>query len=234
MDTISFFIPIRKGSRRIKNKSFRKILNYKFGLTEIKVKQLLTLKKTFNKNIKNFKLEFIVSSDSKLVENYIKKFSWIKFHNRAPNLSTDNSLDKLIEVVPSICSGKIILWTHVTSPLFGSKEYIDFIKEFLKKKNKSAFSGIQISSFIYNQSKKKFISHSGNSKKWPRTQDLDKIFIVNSAAFIADRGVYIKYKNRLDPNPLPIIINKKKSLDIDSPVDLIYLEKILKQNDKKN
>ena len=139
MVTISFFIPIRKGSRRIKNKSFRRILDYKFGLTEIKVKQLLTLKKTFNKNIKNFKLEFIVSSDSKLVKNYIKKFPWIKFHNRAPYLSTDDSLDKLIKVVPSICSGKIIFWTHVTSPLFGSKEYIDFIKQFLKKKIKVHF-----------------------------------------------------------------------------------------------
>ena len=38
---ISFFIPIRKNSKRIKNKNIKKIGRNKFGLTEIKLKQIL-------------------------------------------------------------------------------------------------------------------------------------------------------------------------------------------------
>ena len=52
---ISFFIPIRKGSKRIKNKNIKPIKNFKLGLTEIKILQLRKLKNAINKlNLKNF------------------------------------------------------------------------------------------------------------------------------------------------------------------------------------
>ena len=35
---ISFFFPVRSGSKRVKNKNIRRVLNYKFGLLEIKNK----------------------------------------------------------------------------------------------------------------------------------------------------------------------------------------------------
>ena len=38
-------IPIRKGSFRIKNKNLRKLPGFKFGLTEIKIKQLEKFRK---------------------------------------------------------------------------------------------------------------------------------------------------------------------------------------------
>ena len=40
---ISFFIPIRKGSKRVKNKNIKKLENYKLGLTELKINQLKNL-----------------------------------------------------------------------------------------------------------------------------------------------------------------------------------------------
>ena len=46
---ISFFIPIRKGSKRVINKNTRPILHFKKGLTEIKVRQLLKLKHLLKK-----------------------------------------------------------------------------------------------------------------------------------------------------------------------------------------
>ena len=71
---ISVFIPVRKGSKRVKNKNIRAIGKYKLGLLEIKLKQLEKLIK-INNNKYNF--EFIVSTDSKIVEEYCKKFNWI-------------------------------------------------------------------------------------------------------------------------------------------------------------
>ena len=41
---ISFFIPIRKNSKRLKNKNLKRIRNYKFGLTDIKLRHLIKFK----------------------------------------------------------------------------------------------------------------------------------------------------------------------------------------------
>ena len=136
MDIISFFLPIRQNSKRIKNKSFKRINQFKYGLTEIKINQFRKIKKIFKNNFKQYKLEFVISSDSSKIENYVKKFNWIKFHKRPKKLSTDNSLDRLIQNVPKICNGDIILWTHVTSPCFEHLDYINFLSQFLRNKKK--------------------------------------------------------------------------------------------------
>ena len=44
---ISIFIPIRKNSKRIKNKNIKKIGKFKYGLTEIKINHLEKLKNIF-------------------------------------------------------------------------------------------------------------------------------------------------------------------------------------------
>ena len=134
--------------------------------------------------------------------------------------------------MPNICKGDLILWTHVTSPLFDQKDYFDFIKKFLlenkKKKIKSAFSADKIQKFIYREDKK-WISHDYNKKKWPRTQDLSKSFILNSAALIAKRSVYKNNKDRLCKNPLPIISRSNSGFDIDDLEDFNYVKKNLKK-----
>ena len=228
---ISFFIPIRKGSKRIINKNLKKLPKYNRGLTELKIGQFKNLRKKVHYEIGQ-KVEFVVSTNCKKVIKFLKKFSWIKIHKRSENLSSDNSLDKLIRIVPKICKGNYILWTHVTSPLFDEKEYSSFLKKFLenKKKHNSAFSADTIQKFIF--SDKKWISHDVRKRKWPRTQDLKPLYIANSAAFIASRKVYINKKNRICSNPMPIVTNKKKALDIDNLEDFKKLKNIL--NVKKN
>ncbi len=228
---ISFFIPIRKGSKRIINKNLKKLPRNKHGLTELKITQLKNLRKGLNSKIKQ-QVEFIVSTNCNNVIKFLNKYHWIKIHKRSEILSTDNSLDRLIQIVPKICKGNYILWTHVTSPLFDEKEYINFLIKFLKnkKKYKSAFSADKIQKFVFLN--KKWISHNVKKRKWPRTQDLKPIYIANSAAFIASRKVYINRKDRICSNPLPIVTNDKKALDIDNLEDFKKLENIL--NDKKN
>ena len=98
---ISFFIPIRKNSKRIRNKSIKKIGHYKYGLTEIKINHLKKLKNIF-KNEGKIRIEFIISTDCKIVKEYVKNFRWIKLHERKKDLATDDCLDKLIKEVPKI------------------------------------------------------------------------------------------------------------------------------------
>ena len=49
---ISFFIPIRKGSKRVKDKNIKPLPGYKFGVTELKIKQLDRLRKLLKKQKK--------------------------------------------------------------------------------------------------------------------------------------------------------------------------------------
>ena len=55
-EMISIFIPLRKGSKRIKNKNLRSLPGFKRGLTELKITQLSKLRKIFLKYFKKKKL----------------------------------------------------------------------------------------------------------------------------------------------------------------------------------
>ncbi len=227
---ISFFIPIRKGSKRVKNKNLKKLPGYKHGLTELKINHLKKFRKLVKKFSKN-EFEYVVSTDDEHVMKFLKKFEWIKIHKRSKKLAADDSLDELIRIVPKICSGHYILWTHVTSPFFDQEDYFSFLKNFLNEKNNSAFSADKLQKFIF--SKKKWISHNRKKRKWPRTQDLNPMYIANSASFIADRKVYLKNFDRICENPLPITTKNLRGMDIDDMNDFRKLEKIL-NNAKKN
>ena len=126
--------------------------------------------------------------------------------------------------VPKLCSGNYILWTHVTSPLFNSLDYIDFMDKFFRqKKFKSAFFLTSASTFFMN-SNFKWISHNEKKKK-SLTQDLQKYYLVNNAAFISSRKNYIFDKNRISAEAKATASGKYSEIDIDNKEDLLFLVK---------
>jgi len=220
---ISIFVPIRAGSKRVKNKNIRKISNFQLGLTEIKIKQLLKLKKKLGKKKD---IEFVIATNCLKVLDYCKHYKWIKTFRRNNKNSGDHSLNKVIKLAPKICTRKFILWTHVTSPLFNSHCYFEFINFFFKNKtSKSAFSADLIQKFLY-QKDKKWISHNKKKNKWPRSQDLKPTFVANSAAFIANRKTYIHANDRLCDDPFPIISKGNTGFDVDNKDDFQSLKKM--------
>ena len=226
---ITFFIPIRKGSKRVVNKNFKPLPGYKFGLTEIKIKQIIKFKKLIKKNKIKKEFEFVVSTNCKKTINFLKPYKWIRIHKRLNRDAGDDSLDKLIEFVPKICRGKYILWTHVTSPFFDHHDYLKFLNAFFKnKKHQSAFTADMIQKFLYSV-KRGWISHNPEKKKWPRTQDLKPICVINSAAFIANINVYKNNNDRLCNSPLPVVSDPRSSLDVDDYNDFMNLKKKLKK-----
>ena len=100
---ISIFVPIRAGSKRVKNKNIKKISNFQLGLTEIKIKQLLKLKKKLGKKKD---IEFVIATNCSKVLDYCKHFKWIKTFRRNSKNSGDHSLDKVIKLAPKICTKK--------------------------------------------------------------------------------------------------------------------------------
>ena len=88
-----------------------------------------------------------------------------------------------------------------------------------------------IQKFVYSP-KKKWISHNTNLKKWPRTQDLNPLYIANSAVFLTNRNIYTNFNNRICKNPLPILSPKNKGFDVDDINDFKEIEKIIKSGQK--
>ena len=217
---IDIFLPCRGSSQRIKNKNIKKFSNFKFGLLELKILQLIKIK-----NVNNI----IVSTNDEKIINYFNKnkFNKVILIKRPNYLSGPyTKTDTLIKYVPKILRSDHILWTHVTSPFFNNIDYDNAIQVYKKniKQNDSLIGVNKIQNFLY--SKTKPINFNRNKEKWPRTQTLKKLYEVNNAIFISSRENYLKYNDRIGKKPFLLEIEKIKSFDIDWPEDFLIAENI--------
>ena len=217
---IDIFLPCRSSSMRIKNKNIKKFSNKKFGLFEIKISQLILVK-----GIRNI----VVSTNDKKIINFLKKknIKKIIIDKRPNNLCVSStSTDQVIKYVPKVIKSDHILWTHVTSPFFDNKEYERAIRVYKKKiKKYDSLMGVtKIQDFIYNE--KKPINFNKKKEKWPQTQSLKKLFIVNNTIFLSSKRNYVKYNDRIGLKPFLMDVNKIKSFDIDWPEDFKIAENI--------
>ena len=225
---IDIFLPCRSSSQRIRNKNIKKFSSKKFGLFELKISQLVLVK-----NIRNV----IVSTNDKKIIQYLIKLNHEKIiiDKRKKHLcSSKTKTDTLIKYVSKITDAQHILWTHVTPTFFDNIDYdksIDIYKKNIKK-NDSLMGVSRVQEFIYD--KKQPINFNKNKEKWPRTQTLKKLFVVNNAIFINSRKNYIKHKDRIGTKPYLMEIDKIKSFDVDWPHDFSIAENIYESIFKKN
>ena len=209
MSKVIVFLPMRKGSERVKNKNIRNFAGIEGGLTYIKISQLLKVEKID---------KIIVSTNDEEVKNIALFFNNDKIivDNRSESLaSSDTSTDELINYVPTIIKDGIVLWTHVTSPFVDEKIYNDMIEKYFENLNKfdSLMSVSKIQTFLWNE--KGPINYDRSIEKWPRTQTIKPVYEINSAAFIADINVYKTLNDRIGNKPYLYEVDKIKSFDID-------------------
>lgn len=224
---ISVFLPTRAGSERVKNKNTRDFAGVEGGLLAIKLKQLLNLPKV---------KEVVLSTNDPGSIDIAQKFlsnAKLKIIIRPDHLAqSSTNLTDLVKYVPSICAYEHILWTHVTSPLVNAENYetaIDLYFEKINDNYDSLMSVKEIQNYIWSEKEKKVINRKeGDQKKWPRTQDLDKIFEVNSAIFIASKKVYEDEQDRIGVSPYLFIQNSLQSVDVDWEEDFKIAEKLYK------
>lgn len=219
-EKIAFFLPTRKGSERVKNKNTRPFADIEGGLVENKIKQLLSTKHID---------EILFSSNDEMCIAIAEKYtsdSRLKIIPR-PNelcLSTTN-LQDLICYVPTITNADHILWGHVTTPLVEAKVYDTAIEQYLSKIIKgydSLVSVKELKNFLLNQ-EGKLVNNTTNIP-WPRTQDLEPLYEINHAIFLAKRSVYTEQKNRIGQKTLLYIMDEIHSKDIDWEEDFKIAE----------
>lgn len=221
---VSFFLPVRKGSQRVINKSTRQFSDLKGGLLELKLSQLL----------KSSRIEQIVLStnDEEAINIAIAIpdiQNKLRVIQRPDELCLDTTpLSKLIEYVPSIVNSGHILWGHVTTPFVNEIDYDRIIDQYfveLERGFDSLLTVCPFQNFLLNEKGKVFNTNS-NEFKWPRTQDLPTLYEVNHAVFLAPRRIYLEKKNRLGDNPSMFHMDKIKSWDIDWEEDFTVAEAI--------
>lgn len=204
-------IPLRKGSKRIKNKNF----------TLIKNKPLIYY--TYREAIKVFDSENIfVSSDDPKAKKFSKKFK-LQYIDRPKKICKDNSKteDAIIHFLKQKkISAENIVLLQATSPMRTAKDIINGINKYNNKKLDSIFSVFKEKNFLWKKNDKKLYSISFDYKNRKRVQNMENIYHENGAVFIFNKKKFTKYKNRIFGKFDFFEMSKSNSIDIDYKEDL--------------
>lgn len=217
-------IPLRSGSKRIKDKNIKSFNNKPLFYYSIKV---ALDSKLFDK--------IIISSDSKkyldLVKNEFKSNRKLDYIIR-PNKISKNLSSTELAISHTLESNLIfenIFLIQATSPLLQKNDLIDGFKKFERNKLDSLFSCYLSGSFIWSYKNNNLRSENYNYKKRPMSQKFkNKKIIENGAFYIFKYEKYLKFKNRLFGKIGFFEMNKYFSIDIDSNKDFKLAEYIIK------
>lgn len=230
---ISVFLPLRKGSERVKSKNTKEFSKNGDSLFVKKINQLL--------EITDFVHEIIISTDDEVVIDYCKNFGnhdTVKCLKRPPELCRSNtSVKDLIAYVKNVVSGDLVLWVHATSPFVEAEDYLKGLELYFRLTKigrcDSIMSVNRIQQFIWSDKNKRIINNHLGSGEWPNTQDLEPLYMINHAFYINPVANYINYENRIGINPSLYICEGIKTIDIDDQIDFNIaqaIESILPSN----
>lgn len=232
-DKILAIIPARSGSKGLPNKNIKKI----------KDKPMIAY--TIEAAIRSDICEtIIVSTDSVEYANIAKSFGAEVPFLREENLSKDSSKisDTIIDILKKYeKSGKFFdyfILLQPTSPLRDEKEIVNAYN-LLKEKNANSIIGVcevehsplWMGNLDISLSMDKFIKDIDKNR-----QELKKYYRINGAIYLSKVEYYKKYKNFYGKNSFAYIMDKEKSVDIDTILDFKFAEFLmdLKKNKEKD
>ena len=203
---IAAIIVSRKGSKRILNKSKKKIRNQ--SLVERKISQLKKV---------SLLDEIYLGTNDLSFKNLSKKYK-IKFVKRADKYCDENKTNAkdMIKNMLKYVDADIIVWAHPTNPLIDENLYIEAIKLFKKSLNKfdSLFSVTKLKNHFWSN-KKKPINHNPFAKKHVTSKKLPPIFFQNGGIFIRYKKDMIKDGGFIGKKPIMFTMDEIQGWDID-------------------
>ncbi len=207
---LTAIIPVREGSRRLKNKNIAP-----FAGTNLLINKINQLKQV--KEISTI----VVSSDSDTMLA-MAKTQGVMTHKRAVEFC-DEKTKSFGEVVAHICEnvlGDDILWATCTAPLVFPKHYSEAISlyyEALKNGYDSLASMEAFKRYLWDENGP--VNYELGIKHVP-SQQLPSLYFVTDGILLAPRKKMIEWKYFHGPNPYRYILDKRTSLDIDDGLDL--------------
>lgn len=208
---ITAIIPVREGSRRLKNKNIAPFAGT--NLLLFKIEQLKKVKQI---------TRIVVSSDSDRMLEMAKR-AGVLTHKRAPEYC-DEKTKTFGEVVAHICanvSGQDILWATCTSPLVFPKHYEKAIELYYGEAIPNGFDSLvsmeMFKRYLWNDDGP--VNYELGIKHVP-SQQLPPLYYVTDGILLAPREKMIDWKNFHGPHPYRFILGKRTSVDIDDGLDL--------------
>lgn len=228
-DSLSVLLPMRAGSERVPHKNTKAFAGFRFGLAELKIKQLLRVSGVS---------EILIDTDEESITDLIgsldlneEERSIIRVEKRDPKYAgSDVTTDSLIPYLAEKVVSEHILWTHVTSPFLGSSCYqdaIDLYQGFVSDSYDSLMSVSSLREFIWDTDGPQ--NYDRSRELWPRTQTLPKWYFVNSGIFLCPRLFYFSFGDRIGKKPYLLEIDKITGFDVDWPIDFEIAEHIALQ-----
>ncbi len=213
---ITALIPIKRNSQRIPNKNF----------LEINSKPLFfwIIDSLLNSE---FVDEIVINyDDDYTLQEVSKYFDSIKFCKRPDKLLGDDiSMNKIIESSLKDCTNETIIQVHTTSPLLKTKTIDKAIKFHLDKKQ-DIFSVNKLYERFYDKDLRP-INHDINTLV--QTQDLEPLYVENSAFYIFTKENFRQNNNRINDKSDIFEVIFPENIDIDNFEDFelarIFLEK---------
>ena len=221
-DKITAIIPVRKNSKRLKNKNFLSFFKKK-SLLEIKIQQLKKIK---------YLSEIVVSSDSVNAQRIAEKYK-VTFHKRQKFYASSkcSGSDFFSNLANSI-EGDYLVYCPCTSPIIFTNTYNKFFQSFFKLKKKyDSFNTVSLL--------KTFIWKNNNPLNYktvsaPNSQDLpDNYKYLNFALNIISKDKMKKLKNIVGKKPKFIVLNKPENIDINDRMDFELAKMVYKKSYRK-
>lgn len=210
MGKISAVIPVREGSRRLKNKNIAPFAGT--NLLIFKIRQL--------KRVKNIN-KIVVSSDSDKMLTMAKS-EGVSTHKRAKEYCDEKtkSFGEVVEHIAKNVEGEHILWATCTSPLVFPKLYSEAIYKYfevIENEYDSLVSVEILKDYIWDENGP--LNYELGKGHVP-SQELPKLYIITDGILLAPRRDMIKWSYFHGSNPFKFVIDKRAGVDIDDGLDL--------------
>jgi N-acylneuraminate cytidylyltransferase len=208
--SITAIVPVRAGSRRLKNKNVAP-----FAGSNLLINKIEQLKKV--RELDNI----VVSSDSDLMLEMAQACG-ASVHKRAPEFCDEKTktFGEVVRHIAQCVEGEHILWATCTSPLVTPPTYKKAIKEYYSALGKGFDSLVSfeiIKRYLWDN--KGPINYELGLKHVP-SQELPDIFIVTDGVILAPRLKMIDWAYFHGKNPYRFIVDKRTGVDIDDGLDL--------------
>jgi len=208
---ITAVIPVREGSRRLKNKNIAP-----FAGTNLLINKINQLKQV--PEVSNI----VVTSDSDIMLQMAFN-AGVKTHKRAFEYC-DERTKTFGEVVAHVCEnvgGDTILWATCTAPLvfpiLYSKAINEYERHITNGKYDSLCSVEVFKRYLWDENGP--INYEFGIKHTP-SQQLPDLYIVTDGILIAPREKMIEWKYFHGSNPYRFVLDKRSSVDVDDGLDL--------------
>lgn len=210
--TITAVIPVRAGSRRLKNKNV-----LPFGDSNLLIHKIRQLKEVTLID------KIYVSSDSaEMLE--MARNEGVLVHKRPIEYGDEKSktFNEVVELIANSLDGDILMWAPCVCPLCLPQDYTNALSVYsdVVVGNKQFDSVISVETFKkYLYGDGKFINFSPD--KHVPSQKLPDWKIIVNGFYIADRTNMADWKFVYGKNPYLYQITKEAAIDIDDEVDYI-------------